>query len=66
MLTAGSDLEDKFKALEGGTVDDELSAMKSKMLGDGGNKGNALPPGRPVSDAIESELEALRKKANDM
>lgn len=66
LLTAGSDLEDKFKALEGGTVDDELSAMKSKMLGDGGNKGNALPPGRPVSDAIESELEALRKKANDM
>ena len=47
-------------------MDDELSSMKSKMLGDGGNKGNALPPGRPVSDAIESELEALRKKANDM
>lgn len=66
MLTAGSDLEDKFKELEGGTVDDELSQMKSKMLGESGNKGGALPEGRPVSDAIESELEALRKKANDM
>ena len=36
------------------------------MLGDGEKKGGALPEGRPVSDAIESELEALRKKANDM
>ena len=45
MLTAGSDLEDKFKELEGGTVDDELSQMKSKMLGESGNKGGALPEG---------------------
>ena len=66
MLTASNDLEDKFKALEGGGVDDDLAALKSKMLGDGEKKGGALPEGRPVSDAIESELEALRKKANDM
>ena len=66
MLTASNDLEDKFKALEGGCVDDDLAALKSKMLGDGEKKGGALPEGRPVSDAIESELEALRKKANDM
>ena len=66
MLTAGSDLEDKFKALEGSSVDDELAKMKSGMLGDGKAKGGALPEGRAVSDAIESELEALRKKANDM
>ena len=66
MLTASNDLEDKFKALDGGGVDDDLAALKSKMLGDGEKKGGALPEGRPVSDAIESELEALRKKANDM
>ena len=66
MLTAGADLEDKFKALEGSSVDDELAKMKSGLLGDGGKKKEALPEGRPVSDAIESELEALRKKANDM
>jgi phage shock protein A len=35
-------------------------------LRDGGKKGGALPAGRPVSDAIESELEALRKKADNM
>ena len=52
--------------LEGGGVDDDLAALKSKMLGGGEKKGGALPEGRPVSDAIESELEALRKKANDM
>lgn len=67
MLTAGSDLEDKFKALEGSSVDDELAKLKAGMLGDGGKKGaGALPEGRPVSDAIESELEALRRKADNM
>ena len=66
MLTAGEDLEDKFKALEGDSINDELAKMKAGMLGDGGKKGGALPEGRPVSDAIESELEALRKKADNM
>mmetsp|Transcript_9381 Transcript_9381/g.14926 ORF Transcript_9381/g.14926 Transcript_9381/m.14926 type:complete len:333 (-) Transcript_9381:290-1288(-) len=67
MLNAGTnELEDKFKALEGGDIDDELAKMKAGMLGDGGKKGGALPAGRPVSDAIESELEALRKKADNM
>lgn len=67
MLSAGSDLEDRFKELEGSGVDDELAKLKAGMLGDGGKKGaGALPEGRPVSDAIESELEALRKKADNM
>ena len=64
MLTTTNDLEDRFKALEGGGVDDELAAMKSKMLGET-KQGGALPEGRTVSDAIESELEALRKKADE-
>ena len=58
--------EDKFKELEGGGVDDELAMMKAKMLGGAEKKGGELPEGRPVSDAIESELEALRKKADGM
>ena len=66
MLTASNDLEDKFKELEGGGVDDELAMMKAKMLGGAEKKGGELPEGRPVSDAIESELEALRKKADGM
>merc|ERR1719329_93534 len=66
MLTASNDLEDKFKELEGGGVDDELAMMKSKRLGGAEKKGGELPEGRPVSDAIESELEALRKKADGM
>jgi phage shock protein A len=40
--------------------------MKAKMLGGAEKKGGELPEGRPVSDAIESELEALRKKADGM
>jgi len=66
MLSTTNDLEDKFKALEGGGVDDELAAMKAKMLGEPAKKGGELPEGRPVSDAIESELDALRKKADNM
>ena len=66
MLSTTNDLEDKFKALEGGGVDDELAMMKAKMLGGAEKKGGELPEGRPVSDAIESELEALRKKADGM
>ena len=58
-------MTDKFKALEGGGVDDELAAMKRSMLG--GSTGKAeLPPPRKVSDAIEMELEELRRKAKDL
>ena len=109
---ASSDIEDKFKALEGSSVDDELAKMKSGMLGSGSSSSSskagstvqveprvdpawfqllkpkcdetpsnvaingfnlrgpcfkaALPEGRVVSDAIESELEALRKKSKEM
>ncbi len=65
-LTAPDSVADKFLALEGGGVEDELDAMKRNLLGDkaAGPKAE-LPPGRKVSDAIESELEALRKRAQD-
>lgn len=53
--------------LETGTVDDELAALKKGML-TAGSKGTpvaALPEGRPVKDAIDMELEELRKKAKE-
>uniref|UniRef100_A0A383WA63 PspA/IM30 family protein n=1 Tax=Tetradesmus obliquus TaxID=3088 RepID=A0A383WA63_TETOB len=67
MLTAGDGLESKFAALEGGTVEDELAALKQGMLGPGkaGGPVAALPEGRPVKDAIDMELEELRKKARE-
>lgn len=53
--------------LESGTVDDELAALKKGMLtaGSGGAPVAALPEGRPVKDAIDMELEELRKKARE-
>ena len=60
VFAAPDDLEKQFKALEaGGGIDDELQALKKSLPG-ASSKG-ALPEGRPVSDAIESELDALRK-----
>lgn len=54
--------------LESGTVDDELAALKKGMLTAGSSSNGpvaALPEGRPVKDAIDMELEALRKKARE-
>ena len=62
VLTASDALEEQFKMLESGSVEDELAAMKGLKSGSGGG---SLPEGRPVSDAIESELEALRKKSQE-
>ncbi|KAG1662947.1 hypothetical protein FOA52_006700 [Chlamydomonas sp. UWO 241] len=63
MLT-GNDkggLEDKFALLESGSVEDELSALKRGISPKAAPA--ALPAGRPISDAIDLELEELRKKA---
>ena len=46
--------------VEGGGVDDELAAMKRTMLGGSSIKGE-LPAGRPVSEALDVELESLRR-----
>lgn len=66
MLVAGDGLETKFAQLESGTVEDELAALKKGMLG-AGKSGPvaALPEGRLVKDAIDMELEELRKKARE-
>lgn len=42
-------------------VEDELSALKRGMLSTSAPA--ALPEGRPIKDALDLELEALRKKA---
>eukprot|EP00887_Chlorella_sp_A99_P004429 scaffold30.g4429.t1 len=64
MLVAPDNLESKFRALEGSAVDDDLDQLKRKLTGSSGPRG-ALPPGRPLVEAIpevESELDALRRR----
>ena len=65
LLVAGDGLESKFAALEGGTVEDELAALKQGMLGSSSSPVAALPEGRPLKDAIDVELEELRRKARE-
>jgi len=60
LLVGGDKVEDKFLALESGSVEDELAALKKGMKGPA-----ALPEGRPIKDAIDLELEELRKKARE-
>ncbi|PRW58837.1 putative membrane-associated 30 kDa chloroplastic [Chlorella sorokiniana] len=60
MLVAPSDVESKFRALEGSDVDDDLAKMKA-ALGSGKVAGQ-LPPGRPVSEAIDYELQDMKKR----
>jgi len=63
-LAAPDAIANQFAALEaGGDVDDELAALKMSLGGAG--PVSALPAGRKVADAydaIDVELEALRKK----
>ncbi|KAL4434394.1 hypothetical protein ABPG75_000835 [Micractinium tetrahymenae] len=62
MLVAPDSVESKFRALEGSDVDDELSKMKAQ-LGSGKPKGE-LPPGRPLADALDYELQDMKKRMN--
>ena len=65
-LVAGDGVESKFKALEAGNVDDELAALKQGLLaGSRQAAPAALPEGRPIRDAIDLELDALRQKARE-
>ncbi|GFR47359.1 hypothetical protein Agub_g9065 [Astrephomene gubernaculifera] len=62
MLVGSDTVDNRFKALESGTVDDELAALKRGLLAPAAAPA-ALPEGRPVMDALDLELEALRRKA---
>lgn len=71
-LGSSDELEGKFAQLEGDDVDAELSAMKKGLLS-GSKSKQSLPEGRsdgrsegrPYKDAIDWELEELRRKARD-
>lgn len=80
MLATPDSLENKFQMLEGaGGVEDELRALKRGVLpppavgstsGRGaparaGERQQQLPPGRPLADAIEFELEDLRRRVRE-
>lgn len=65
MLVGNDKIEDKFALLESGTVEDELSALKRGMLASKSEPVAALPEGRPIRDAIDMELEELRRKARE-
>ncbi|PNW74056.1 hypothetical protein CHLRE_13g583550v5 [Chlamydomonas reinhardtii] len=62
MLVGSDTIDNKFKQLESGTVDDELAALKRGMLPSTTSAVGSLPEPRAV-DALDLELEALRKKA---
>jgi hypothetical protein len=63
-LAAPDAMEDKFRLLEGNSVDDELSKMKQDLL-KGQRPKAQLPEGRPIRDAIDWELEELRRRARE-
>jgi phage shock protein A len=62
VLAAPSDeMEARFAALEGNDVDSELAKMKGALTAARGPPA-ALPPGRPLKDAIDVELDELRRR----
>jgi phage shock protein A len=67
VLATGDGLESRFRALEGGSgVEDDLAALKRGLLAGAAQPAAAaaaLPEGRPLRDAIDLELEDLRRKA---
>ena len=64
LLVGGvDDVESKFRQLEGGNVDDDLAAMKAKLAPP--KIAGELPPGRSVRDAIDVELDEMRKNMGD-
>ncbi|KAK9834100.1 hypothetical protein WJX84_001981 [Apatococcus fuscideae] len=69
-LADGDQLESKFRQMEGGDVDEELNKMKrslpaaSSSSSSSSSNGNSNA-GRPVRDAIDFELEELRRKARE-
>jgi len=70
-LGSGDAIEKQFKALEsGGSVDDELAALKAKLIAGGAPSANPSPSSFLPSDpakrtAIDDELEQLRAKLEE-
>lgn len=64
-MIGNDDLEQKFAALEGGSVEDDLAELKSKKSLSETSTPKSLPEGRPIKDAIDFELEELRRKGKE-
>lgn len=63
LLGVNDELESKFAMLEGNNVESELDQMKRKLASSSSKA--ELPPGRPMKDFIDLELEELRRKAKE-
>lgn len=63
LLSAPDDVESKFRALEGSNVDDDLNQLRT-ALGSGSKPRAELPPGRPLRDAFDAELDEMRRNRN--
>lgn len=61
-LLPSDSLESQFKKLEGNDIDAEMSQLKAN-LGAGKRPIAELPAGRPIRDAIDFELEEMRRKS---
>lgn len=64
-LIGNDDLEQKFAALEDGSEEDDLAELKSKKSLSDTSPPKSLPEGRPIKDAIDFELEELRRKGKE-
>lgn len=60
ILSAPDSVENKFKELEGSSVDKDLEELK-RLTGKS-TASAALPAGRPIKDAIDVELEEMRRQ----
>mmetsp|Transcript_18074 Transcript_18074/g.30944 ORF Transcript_18074/g.30944 Transcript_18074/m.30944 type:complete len:293 (-) Transcript_18074:1025-1903(-) len=66
LLVGNDKMEDRFAQLESGSVEDELALLKKGITLKGpAEPVAALPAGRPVKDAIDMEIEELRRKARE-
>ena len=62
-LNVGDPIEQQFKALESGNVDDELAALRAQLIS--GNAPKTLPISSSASAKVDDELEQLRAKLEE-
>lgn len=64
-LNSGDPLEKQFKALESGSVDDELVALKAKLTAGESTAASLSDGAKNASNPIDAELEQLRAKLEE-
>ncbi|MBF2001071.1 MAG: PspA/IM30 family protein [Synechococcales cyanobacterium C42_A2020_086] len=65
-INAGSDLERRFKALERGSIDEDLEALKAKLAGSSSAASlPAAPSSRAANAEIDADLERLRARLEE-